>query len=315
MRAAMLVALLLLPALAGCLEGPRTPSEIEAEEGLIAPPWEVGDWWLYTFVTPEFGEDSARLVVADEDPVDGQWMLGISSEREAMRHAVVNHNPFLGRVTMDALSVYENGEAQRVFSFPFERDDTWSFTLFAQDWTATTTLVDRGVATVVATSDDGHDLRYTMDGGVGFLRDLTWTDPAGVDRLRMVLAGSGDSHEGQVHFLRATDLFADVYTDSDAEFRDSFLDEGHPSGVGFDRLVWYLDVDIAGGGSGSLVLRDHTSASPLSRAWGAGSAERGAVGSIPSVSGEYQLTATVQGGGSHVEVRLAGAISQSWTLG
>ncbi|MEC8266902.1 MAG: hypothetical protein VXZ95_05355, partial [Candidatus Thermoplasmatota archaeon] len=133
MRAAMLVALLLLPALAGCLEGPRTPSEIEAEEGLIAPPWEVGDWWLYTFVTPEFGEDSARLVVADEDPVDGQWMLGISSEREAMRHAVVNHNPFLGRVTMDALSVYENGEAQRVFSFPFERDDTWSFTLFAQD--------------------------------------------------------------------------------------------------------------------------------------------------------------------------------------
>ena len=68
-----------------------------------------------------------------------------------MRHAVVNHNPFLGRVTMDALSVYENGEAQRVFSFPFERDDTWTFTLFAQDWTATTTLVDRGVATVVAT--------------------------------------------------------------------------------------------------------------------------------------------------------------------
>ena len=96
----------------------------------------------------------------------------------------------------------------------------------------------------------------------------------------MVLAGSGDSHEGQVHFLRATDLFADVYTDSDAEFRDSFLDEGHPSGVGFDRLVWYLDVDIAAGGSGSLVLRDHTSASPLSRAWGAGS--QSAVRWVPS---------------------------------
>ncbi|HII18060.1 MAG TPA: hypothetical protein HA311_01740, partial [Candidatus Poseidoniaceae archaeon] len=47
----------------------------------------------------------------------------------------------------------------------------------------------------------------------------------------------------------------------------------------------------------------------------AGSVERGAVGSIPSVSGEYQLTATVQGGGSQVEIRLAGAITQSWTLG
>ena len=46
-------------------------------------------------------------------------MVGISSEKEAQRHAVVNHNPFLGRVTFDQLSVYENGEPQRVFNFPW----------------------------------------------------------------------------------------------------------------------------------------------------------------------------------------------------
>ena len=36
-------------------------SEIEV------PEWEVGDWWLFTFTTPEFSDDSARLVVATVD--------------------------------------------------------------------------------------------------------------------------------------------------------------------------------------------------------------------------------------------------------
>ena len=69
---------------------------------------------MYTFITPEFGEDNARLVVADIREEDGLFMLGISSEGEAQRHAVINHNPFLGRVTMDGLSVYENGDPQPV---------------------------------------------------------------------------------------------------------------------------------------------------------------------------------------------------------
>ena len=73
----------------------------------------VGQNWLYTFITPQFGEDSARLVVAEIDNGSGEYVLGISSEREAQRHAVINHNPFLGRMTIDALAVYENGEPQQ----------------------------------------------------------------------------------------------------------------------------------------------------------------------------------------------------------
>ena len=100
---AVLAPLMALLMLSGCLDA-ITGNDDENNPSLL-PEWEIGTWWLYTFVTPEFGEDSARLVVADSIDEEGHWMVGISSEKEAQRHAVVNHNPFLGRVTFDQLSV------------------------------------------------------------------------------------------------------------------------------------------------------------------------------------------------------------------
>ena len=106
----LMVWLMLSLSLAGCLDGPTVASDNRGdttEDELRLPSWSVGDQWLYTFITPQFGEDSARLVVAEVDNESGLYRLGISSEREAQRHAVINHNPFLGRMTMDGLSVYE----------------------------------------------------------------------------------------------------------------------------------------------------------------------------------------------------------------
>ena len=151
--------------LAGCtgsLEGSDAAGDTTTEAQKMLPEWELGDQWLYTFITPQFGEDSARLVVAEIDEAEGIYQLGISSEREAQRHAVINHNPFLGRVTMDGLSVYENGEPQAVFSFPWTVGDTWSFTLFEQQWTATTDSITNGNARVTAVSEEGHELRLSL---------------------------------------------------------------------------------------------------------------------------------------------------------
>ena len=143
--------MLLLP-LSGCLEGPRVQSnDSTTEDQLLLPEWEVGDYWLYTFITPQFGEDSARLVVAESDNESGLYQLGISSLRESQRHAVINHNPFLGRVTMDGLSVYENGDPQSVFNFPWSVGDEWSFTLLGQDWMAETVNIYNGDIDVLAT--------------------------------------------------------------------------------------------------------------------------------------------------------------------
>ena len=112
MRATLAALLLLMLSLSGCINTGSDSGEFSVDEA-EKPGWEVGDWWLYTFETAQFGEDTARLVVTEIQEDEGLYMLGISSEREAQRHAVVNHNPFLGRVTIDSLSVYENGSLNR----------------------------------------------------------------------------------------------------------------------------------------------------------------------------------------------------------
>jgi len=105
-----------------------------------------------------------------------------------------------------------------------------------------------------------------------------------------------------------------MYEQNDNDIYDSFLDSGHPDGEDWDVLVWYLDVSIASGGSGTLTLKDHQGASPLTRAWGSGATEKGAIGTVPSISGDYSLTVTLRGGDSSLHLKVAGAIATQWTL-
>lgn len=306
--------MLLLP-LSGCMEGPRVQSnDSTTSEQLELPEWEVGDYWLYTFVTPQFGEDSARLVVAESDNESGLYRLGISSLRESQRHAVINHNPFLGRVTMDGLSVYENGDPQPVFNFPWNVGDEWNFVLLGQSWTAQTVNIYNGEIDVIAESEESHSLIYTFSASSMFLESFVWTDDSGQEQLRMQIAKTGSDYSGEVWFHRATDLKDETYLQNDNDIYDTFFDSGHPSGEEFDHLVWYIDVEISQGGSGSLTISDHTSASPLTRAWGSGSTEKGAIGTIPSTSDEYSMTVTLRGQTSVLHVKIAGAIEYQWTL-
>jgi hypothetical protein len=312
MRVVILALLVLSSGLSGCLG--ITDDDDYSDSTLDTPGWQVGDWWLYTFVTPEFGEDSARLVIAEKNEVDEQWLLAISSEREAQRHAVINHNPFLGRVTFGNLSIFEDGEAQNVFNFPWSKGDAWQFTLFGEDWNAQTSFVNGDVATVNAQSNGGHTLNYWFDSSRGFITSLEWLDDSGERRLSMILNSNGNDHEGQVWFIRATDLKDERYQSTDGDIYDSFTDSGHPSGIDFDFLVWYLDVDISSGGSGTLSLKDHSGATPLARAWGSNSRESGSIGTIPSNTGEYSLTITLSGQQSYIHLKVAGGIQSTWTL-
>ena len=130
----------------------------------------------------------------------------------------------------------------------------------------------------------------------------------------MTLNDYGTDHAGDVWFIRATDLLDNRYNAVDGELYDTFLDEGHPSGSDFDRLVWYLDVDIASGGTGTLSLKDHVGTSALTRQWGSNSQESGSIGIIPSVSGEYSLTVTLSGQSSFIHLKVAGGLVNQWTL-
>ena len=318
LKAPFLVLLLLCTSvLAGCVSDSESADEADTttEDQKQLPVWEIGDNWLYTFITPQFGEDSARLVVADVRTDDGLFMLGISSEGEAQRHAVINHNPFLGRVTMDGLSVYENGDPQPVFNFPWMVGNSWDFRLLGQDWTATTDNIYNGEVTVSATSTEDHELSYVFSGSQGFIKSLLWTDNEGIDHLEMNLNQKKTGYTGDVFFYRAGDIHDNLYEENDQEIYDTFLDDGYSPNEAWDTLVWYLDVEISQqGGSGSLSIKDHQGASPLTRAWGAGATEKGSFGTIPSNSGDHSITVTVRGQDSFVHLKVAGALVRSWTL-
>lgn len=318
LKAPFLVLLLLCTSvLAGCVSDSESAEEADTttDDQKQLPVWEIGDNWLYTFITPQFGEDSARLVVADVRTDDGLFMLGISSEGEAQRHAVINHNPFLGRVTMDGLSVYENGDPQPVFNFPWAVGNSWQFRLLGQDWTATTDNIYNGDVTISATSTEDHELSYVFSGSQGFIKSLLWTDNEGIDHLEMNLNQKKTDYSGDVFFYRAGDIHDNLYEENDQEIYDTFLDEGYSPNEVWDTLVWYLDVEISQqGGSGSLSIKDHQGASPLTRAWGAGSTEKGSFGTIPSNSGDHSITVTLRGQDSFVHLKVAGALVRSWTL-
>jgi hypothetical protein len=222
------------------------------------------------------------------------------------------------------LSAYENGEPQPVFQFPFSKGDSWSFTLFATEWEVDVLevyLITDGAtryrqSVITGQAADGSTIAYIFDESAGFLRSLIWKDSSGVTQLEMQLAIFGTGHEGEVWFIRATDLYAGSWDhDSgtpDAEIRDTFFVGDHPSGEEYDEMVYYLSARM-GGGTGSLTLRDHTSLSALERVWQPGEAEEGQLGEINSPSQEYTLTVTLSGD-SEIAIIIAGGITFSWAL-
>ena len=60
-----LTIIILLSSISVCLGSDENKNQDEL--GLVVPTWEVGDWWLYTFSTPDYSDDTARLVGASEE--------------------------------------------------------------------------------------------------------------------------------------------------------------------------------------------------------------------------------------------------------
>ena len=316
LRAYLILVVLLSSSLVGCV-GRQSDDGRSSSDVFEVPIWETGDWWLYTFSTPDYSDDTARLVVASTSEEDGTaYMLAISSLTEARRHAVLNHNPFLGRMTHSDLSAYENGVAQPVLTFPLQKDISWTFSLFSIEWDAFVSDVSGSKAVIVASSSDGSRLDYVFDEEIGFLYSFTWRDSMGETKLRMMHSDSGDGHSGDVYFVRGGDLFSETWDNpgNDIEVRDTFLVNDHPSDGEWDEMIYFMDADCGSGSSISMTLRDHLSISALERIWGPGASEMGTLGTIPYPSEEYTLTATFTGSSTFFRIRVAGGITSSWSL-
>jgi len=310
----MLMLLVLAGLWTGCLSD--DDDEQKTETALIeTPQWVVGQWWLYTIVTPEFPDEAVRLVVADDQTENAsEYMVTTAELAQARRHAVLNHNPFLGRILKDNLSTFENGVPQSILSFPLIQDETWEFTLFSTRWNATTSYVDSTsmIAEITAVAADGARLTYQYDVNVGWFRSLTWTDAEGIEQVKMSYADGGLNHTGEVYFIRAGDLYASEWNGPDIEVRETLFVGEHPRDGDWDDMIYFLDAEC-GGGTISFALRDNSALSGVEESWGPGESESGTIGVIPSPSDEYLLALTMTGS-SHFRLLIAGAVLETYSL-
>lgn len=315
-----LIPLVIAILIVGCIE----PRSGDKEGGVyIGPPtWIEGEYWVYTFSTPDIQDVVSRLVVAGDDGTN--YLVGVASLYDAQLHAVLNFNPVLGRVTMDTFSLYEKGIPQPIFSFPLSVGKRWTFSLMdVESFQATVTEVrkvsipDYGKTTLAyisALGSNGARLEYVYDSEAKWIRSMTFVDDREETQLVMTLVSHGYGFLGRVYFIRARDLFDGEYTSTATspvvEVYDSFVNQGHPTYGPFDSLVYFLNIDTGSDATGSIALKDHTSRTAFQRLIGPDT-EENTLGSIPSESGNWTVSVTLSGD-AYLRIRVAGGIKYVW---
>jgi hypothetical protein len=288
------------------------------------PEWEIGQYWVYAFTTPEVENTIAKIVVTEIDSEN--YHLGISSRLDAQRHAVLNYNPMLGRITKENLGVYEEGEPQTVLLFPLEKGKTWRFTLMGMEGLdAKVTSIENTkipgeeetvIVDVKAEGPNGEVLKYSYDASAEWFRSMVLTTSAGDELLRMTLISSGTGYRGEAYFIRGLDLYDRSFTSSpgspEVNLYDTFIDTGHPSWGPFDSLIYYYRVATGGSSNGVLTIRDHSTTTTVRKEFQSG-VDEGGLGSVDSNAGEWGVTVMLRGD-CDLHIMIAGGIEYAWTL-
>ena len=89
----------------GCL-GDRIIPNNENSMSISVPIWTKGLFWDYSVKTQEIETSTTMIVAEDSNSTD--YSVGTSSLMDAKQHAVLNHNPAIGRVKMSDLSTSDH---------------------------------------------------------------------------------------------------------------------------------------------------------------------------------------------------------------
>ena len=143
--------------MSGCLGGGF--SNNTEDISMSSPIWIKSDFWEYSVKTSNLEISTTMVVSIDDDATD--YYVGAGSLEDAKRHAVLNHNPALGRVQISDFAVYENNEPQKIIDFPLKTSKSWSFSLYGEnEFVASVLEIENGLAEISAVSDSGARISY-----------------------------------------------------------------------------------------------------------------------------------------------------------
>ena len=302
--------ILLVTSFGGCL-GDRLISD-DGDVSISAPIWNKGHYWEYGIKTADVEISTTMIVAVDDDSND--YYIGTASLIDAKRHAVLNHNPALGRVQMSDLSVYENNVAQLLFDFPLEKNKGWSFSLYGKDsFSATVVDIQAERADIVATSSDGARIEYNFDVDAKWINSFVFTESTGENMLEMQLAKHGNDYTGNSYFCRGGDLYDEEFIGPDFGYYDTeFANEGHERYGPWDYIVYYLEAEVGDSNNdgGEWFLSDHESTDPLLETI---TVTKNELGTVMGTSGNWTLEISLSGD-ADVRIRIAGAIEYSYAV-
>jgi len=306
-----LTLILMSTSFGGCL-GDRIIPNNENSMSISVPIWTKGLFWDYSVKTQEIETSTTMIVAEDSNSTD--YSVGTASLMDAKQHAVLNHNPAIGRVKMSDLSIYENGINQVILDFPLEKNKAWSFSLYGKDNFAASVLdITPNLVTITAINSDGSKIEYKFDKEVKWLRSFVYTNANDVTVLNMQLANHGDDYSGNSYFCRGGDLYDEEFIGPDFGFYDTeFANEGHERYGDWDYIVYYLEAEIGGSGSGELILRDHESTELLVETFSPGNSKN-ELGTVTGNSGNWTLEISLSGD-ADVRIRIAGAKEYLYAL-
>jgi hypothetical protein len=304
----------LLTGYVGYLESSSVPDEVSA------PTWGKGQYWTYSFKTPEIEDVVSRIVVAGVS--DENYDVGVASRIDAQRHGVLNFNPMLGRISVEELSVFEKGAPQPLFSFPLKENKQWQFSMFdVNDFKAKVLSIrkidmpssgETILVEITAVAPGGETLEYTYDRSAEWINSLVLKDTSGNEMLEMNLISHGSGFAGSVYFVRGVDLMKHEYSSPVVDVQNTLI-EGHPEWGSFDQIIYHFEVLTEANSGGTLVIKDPTTTTEaMRRVFGPNTFES-SLGTIPSDSEQLSVSIALTGD-SFLKLRIAGGIEYSWVV-
>mgnify|MGYP001257114467 FL=1 len=300
-----------LSTMSGCL-GEGLFSSEENTTSIGNPKWEKGDFWEYSVKTINLEISTTMVVSIDNDATD--YYIGAGSLEDAKRHAVLNHNPALGRIQMSDFAIYENNVPQKILDFPLEESKSWSFSLYGENEFITSVIsIQNGKVEISAVSDSGARISYIFDEEARWLSYFEYINSNGESQLTMNLANYGSGFTGNSYFCRGGDLYDKEFNGPDVEVYDTvYVNEGHERYGNWNYILYFLEAETGGSGSGELILKDQLGTEVLVETFSPG-VTRNDLGTVEGDSGNWTFELSLSGE-AYVRMRIAGAIQYTYAV-